>query len=62
MNLRTFLNRLLHLPEVDNQLDIAESQKQRGEVERQQQEIARRLEALGYQVDVIRRRRNADDH
>ena len=61
MNLRTFLNRLLHLPEVDNQLDIAESQKQRGEVERQQREIARRLEALGYEVDLIRRRSGKDE-
>lgn len=61
MNLRTLVNRLLHVPEVDNHLEIAESQKRRGEVERQQREIARRLEALGYEVDVIRRRRNDYD-
>ena len=61
MNLRTLFNRLLHVSEVDNHLEIAESQKRRGEVERQQREIARRLEALGYEVDVIRRRRNDYD-
>ena len=62
VNIRALVNRLLHLPEVDNQLDIAESQQKRGEVERQQHEIARRLEALGYEVDVIRRRRSEREH
>lgn len=55
MKLREFFSRLLDLPTVDDGAEIAESQRQRGEVERQQKEIARRLELLGIDVDLMRR-------
>ena len=62
MNLREFFTRLLDHPNADDQAEIAESQRQRGEVERQQRDIARRLELLGYELDVLRPRRNDREH
>ena len=62
MNLRKVINHLLNLPVVHEDQDILESRERQKEIEQQETDIARRLEALGYEVDLIRRRRTDHDH
>ena len=62
MNLRSILNRLLDLPTVHEEQDVIESRERQAEIERRQWEIERRLALLGYEVDVMRRRRNPREH
>ena len=62
MNLRRILNRLLDLPTVHEEQDVIESRERQAAIERRQRDIERRLEILGYEVDVMRPRRDDHEH